>query len=71
VLPKQVMAVSRMRLHGKNEFPATLLSQKRIMDVTRHFGFAATVCINKYDIYVKNGKTITGFCLQREVEVVG
>ena len=71
VLPKQVMAVSRMRLHGKNEFSAMLLSQKRIMDVIRHFGFAATVCINKYDIYVKNSKTITGFCLQRGVAVVG
>jgi MinD superfamily P-loop ATPase len=65
------MAVSRMRLHGKNEFPATLLSQKRIMDVTRHFGIASTVYINKYDFNVKNSKTITEFCLQREAEVVG
>ncbi len=65
------MAVSGMRLHGKNEFPAMLLSQKRIMDVTPHFGIASIVCINKYDINVKNGKTITGFCLQREVAVVG
>ncbi|MBL7118027.1 MAG: ATP-binding protein [Candidatus Syntrophoarchaeum sp.] len=44
---------------------------ERIMDVTRHFGIASVVCINKYDINEENSKRITEFCRQRGIEVVG
>ena len=44
---------------------------ERIMDVTRHFGIASAVCINKYDINEDNSARITEFCQQRGIEVVG
>jgi len=44
---------------------------ERILDVTRHFGIASIVCINKYDINEENSKRITEFCRQRGIEVVG
>ena len=44
---------------------------ERILDVTRHFGIASVVCINKYDINEENSKRITEFCRQRGIEVVG
>ena len=44
---------------------------ERILSVTRHFGIASTVCINKYDINEENSKRITEFCQQRGVEIVG
>ena len=44
---------------------------ERIMDVTRHFGIASAVCINKYDINEENSKRITEFCRQRGIQVVG
>jgi MinD superfamily P-loop ATPase len=44
---------------------------ERIMDVTRHFGIASAVCINKYDINKENSKRITEFCRQRGIQVVG
>ena len=44
---------------------------ERILDVTRHFGIASAVCINKYDINVENSRRITEFCRQRGIEVVG
>ncbi|NQE51945.1 Heterodisulfide reductase subunit A-like protein, partial [ANME-1 cluster archaeon GoMg3.2] len=44
---------------------------ERIMDVTRHFGIASAVCINKYDINEENSERITEFCRQRGITVVG
>jgi MinD superfamily P-loop ATPase len=44
---------------------------ERIMDVTRHFGIASAVCINKYDINEENSERITEFCRQRGIQVVG
>ncbi|MGB2843130.1 MAG: 4Fe-4S binding protein [Halobacteriota archaeon] len=44
---------------------------ERILDVTKHFGIASIVCINKYDINEENSKRITEFCRQRGIEVVG
>ena len=44
---------------------------ERILDVTRHFGIASAVCINKYDINEENSRRITEFCQQRGVEIVG
>jgi MinD superfamily P-loop ATPase len=43
---------------------------ERILDVTRHFGIASVVCINKYDINEANSKRITGFCQERGVTIV-
>jgi MinD superfamily P-loop ATPase len=42
----------------------------RILDVTRHFGIASTVCINKYDINEENSRKITDFCQERRVAIV-
>ncbi|RZN13991.1 MAG: (4Fe-4S)-binding protein [Methanosarcinales archaeon] len=43
---------------------------KRIMDVTRHFGIATVVCINKCDINEENSRRITEFCQEHEVAIV-
>ena len=43
---------------------------ERILDVTRHFGIASIVCINKYDINEENSRRITEFCRQRGVKIV-
>ena len=42
----------------------------RILDVTRHFGIATVVCINKYDINEENSRKITEFCQERRVAIV-
>ncbi|RLG29665.1 (4Fe-4S)-binding protein [Methanosarcinales archaeon] len=43
---------------------------ERILDVTRHFGIASVVCINKYDINEANSSRITEFCQERGVTIV-
>ncbi len=43
---------------------------ERILNVTRHFGIASVVCINKYDINEANSRKITEFCQEREVMIV-
>ena len=43
---------------------------ERILDVTRHFGIASVVCINKYDINEENSKRIAEFCRERGVAMV-
>nr|QNO47935.1 ion-translocating oxidoreductase complex subunit B [Methanosarcinales archaeon ANME-2c ERB4] len=43
---------------------------ERILDVTRHFGIATVVCINKYDINEANSRRITEFCRERGVTIV-
>ncbi|RZN37896.1 MAG: (4Fe-4S)-binding protein [Methanosarcinales archaeon] len=44
---------------------------ERILDVTRHFGVASVVCINKCDINEKNSRMIASFCRERGVTIVG
>ncbi|MEA1908759.1 MAG: ATP-binding protein [Euryarchaeota archaeon] len=44
---------------------------ERILDVTRHFGLASVVCINKYDINEENSGKIAGVCQERGVTIVG
>ncbi|OYT66470.1 (4Fe-4S)-binding protein [ANME-1 cluster archaeon ex4572_4] len=44
---------------------------ERILDVTRHFGIASAVCINKYDINEENSRRISEFCQERGIPVVG
>ncbi|MEA1865389.1 MAG: ATP-binding protein [Euryarchaeota archaeon] len=43
---------------------------ERILNVTRHFGIASVVCINKYDINEANSRRITEFCQERGVTIV-
>ncbi|MEA3281695.1 MAG: ATP-binding protein, partial [Euryarchaeota archaeon] len=43
---------------------------ERILDVTRHFGIASVVCINKYDINEVNSRRIAEFCQERSVSIV-
>ena len=43
---------------------------ERILNVTRHFGIASVVCINKYDINEANSRKITEFCQERGVMIV-
>lgn len=44
---------------------------KRIIDLTRHFGIKTAVCINKYDINLRNTKGIEKFCKENKIEIIG
>jgi len=44
---------------------------KRVLGLTRHFGVAATVLINKCDLNPENTESIENFCKQEQVEVAG
>jgi MinD superfamily P-loop ATPase len=43
----------------------------RVLDVCKHFGIRAMVCINKYDLNGKNSEQIESQCLKRGVEIAG
>jgi MinD superfamily P-loop ATPase len=43
----------------------------RVLDVCRHFGVRAMVCINKYDLNENNSRQIETQCLERGVPVAG
>jgi len=43
---------------------------ERVLELCRHFGVPALVCINKYDINEENTREIERFCLGQGVEVV-
>jgi MinD superfamily P-loop ATPase len=42
----------------------------RIIELCRHFGIPALVCINKYDINEENSRQIENYCAKQKVEVV-
>ena len=42
---------------------------ERVIDVCRHFGVPALVCINKYDLNEDNTHQIENYCLDQGVEV--
>ena len=44
---------------------------ERVLDVCRHFGVPALVCINKYDLNEENAQQIERNCLSRGVEIAG
>ncbi|MEA3485453.1 MAG: 4Fe-4S binding protein [Candidatus Aerophobetes bacterium] len=44
---------------------------KRVAGVARHFGVKTLVCINKYDLNLKNTRNIENFCQANGIEVVG
>jgi MinD superfamily P-loop ATPase len=43
---------------------------ERVLDVCRHFGIPALVCVNKYDINEDNSRKIEDYCLSQGLEVV-
>jgi len=43
---------------------------ERVLDVCRHFGIPALVCINKYDINEDNSREIEDYCLGQGLAVV-
>lgn len=43
---------------------------ERVADVAKHFGIPAKVAINKYDINLKNTKSIRKICKDRNIEVL-
>lgn len=43
----------------------------RVLDVCKHFGIRAMVCINKYDLNEENAKQIEVECRKRGVEIAG
>jgi MinD superfamily P-loop ATPase len=43
---------------------------ERVLDVCRHFGIPALVCVNKYDINEGNTRKIEDYCLGQGLEVV-
>ena len=42
---------------------------KRVLDVCKHFGVPAIVCINKYDLNEENARQIEGYCSSQDVSV--
>jgi len=48
-----------------------LADLKRIVKLTKHFEIDTTVCVNKYDINLKNSQVIQEFCDNNGIEVVG
>jgi MinD superfamily P-loop ATPase len=44
---------------------------ERVVGVCRHFGVAATVCINKYDLNENNSRHIEAYCEAKDIPVVG
>jgi MinD superfamily P-loop ATPase len=44
---------------------------ERVLGITAHFGIQAMVCINKYDLNEANTQSITDFCKEEGVAVVG
>lgn len=43
----------------------------RVIDLCRHFGVPARVCINKFDLNEENARQIEKQCLDRGIEIVG
>jgi MinD superfamily P-loop ATPase len=43
----------------------------RVLDVCRHFGIQAMVCINKFDLNEENTEQIEEHCLARGIEIAG
>jgi len=43
----------------------------RVLDVCKHFGIRAMVCINKYDLNEENAERIESQCRKRGVEIAG
>ncbi len=44
---------------------------KRVVDLAKHFGIKALVCINKCDINLENTFQIEKFCKDSQIEVIG
>ena len=44
---------------------------ERILNVAEHFEIPAVVCINKYDINIKNTEKIEQYCIEKNIDVVG
>ncbi|HIE18922.1 TPA: (4Fe-4S)-binding protein [Candidatus Bathyarchaeota archaeon] len=44
---------------------------KRALKLLSHFQVAPLVCINKYDLNIKNTKKIEEFCAENDIEIVG
>jgi len=48
-----------------------LVDMKRVLDLAEHFNIEPLVCINKFDINLKNTQTIREFCRESKIEFVG
>jgi len=59
-----VLIVTEPTISGINDL-------KRIIDVAKHFKIPALVCINKYDINIKNSNIIEKYCKDNNISVVG
>jgi MinD superfamily P-loop ATPase len=44
---------------------------ERVLNVCRHFGIPAVVCINKYDLNEANTYQIEGYCMSQGIRVAG
>ena len=58
-----VLLVTEPTLSGMHDL-------ERVLGVCRHFGVAAFVCINKYDLNEENARQIEGFCQCQGIEVM-
>jgi MinD superfamily P-loop ATPase len=50
---------------------AGIHDMQRVLDLTSHFGIQALVCINKADLYPTGTDTITDFCQEKGLPVIG
>jgi MinD superfamily P-loop ATPase len=49
---------------------AAIHDLERVLEVCRHFGVPALVCINKYDINEENTRRIENYCLTSKTDVI-
>lgn len=59
-----VVAVAEPTKSGQSDL-------KRVLEVTRHFGIPAFVCINKYDLNSEVAASIEGYCQNHGFPVIG
>jgi MinD superfamily P-loop ATPase len=50
---------------------AGIHDMERVLDLTAHFGIPALVCINKADLHPAGTDTITGYCQQHGLPIIG
>jgi MinD superfamily P-loop ATPase len=44
---------------------------ERVIGVARHFGIKTVVCVNKYDLNLKNTQVIEEYCQESNIKVIG
>lgn len=59
-----VLVITEPTLSGEHDM-------KRVIELTRHFGIVATVCINKWDLNPEMSEVIEAYCREHSIPVAG